>query len=72
MALISLTDSQVVDVIKNEMQNRMVDYCYGYNSPDAEEVCNFYKVWDFYATMKDQEQLFNSYPEIELIIKNWR
>jgi hypothetical protein len=72
MALISLTNTQVVDVIKNEMQNMMVDYCYGYDSPDAEAVCDFYKVWDFYATMKDQEQLFNSYPEIELIVKNWR
>lgn len=72
MALISLNNSQVIDVVMNELQNMMVDYCYSYDTPDAEEVLNFYKVWNFYATMKDQEQLFNSYPEIEKIVKNWR
>ena len=47
MALISLTGNQIDDVVKRELFVRMCDYAYSYDTPDVEEVLNFYKVWSF-------------------------
>ena len=68
MATISLSGNQIADVIKSELLDRMVDYTTSYESPDADEVLNFYFVWRFYANSQDFEMLAKKYPEVQKVI----
>jgi hypothetical protein len=68
MALISLTGNQIDDVVKSELLVRMCDYAYSYDTPDVEEVLNFYKVWSFYAESGDYRILREEHPEIQKIV----
>lgn len=68
MATISLTGNQIDDVVKSELFVRMCDYAYSYDTPDVEEVLNFYKVWSFYAESGDYRVLREEHPEIQKIV----
>jgi len=46
----------------------MCDYAYSYDTPDVEEVLNFYKVWSFYAESGDYRILREEHPEIQKIV----
>ena len=68
MATISLTSHQIDDVVKRELLTRMCDYAYSYDTPDVDEVLNFYKVWSFYAESGDYRILREEHPEIQKIV----
>jgi hypothetical protein len=68
MTTISLTGKQIDDVVKCELFVRMCDYAYSYDTPDVEEVLNFYKVWSFYAESSDYRILREEHPEIQKIV----
>ena len=72
MATISLTGNQIDDVVKSELFVRMCDYAYSYDTPDVEEVLNFYKVWSFYAESGDYRVLREEHPEIQKIVNATR